>query len=40
MAFFRRGRVEFEVTLHQLSGVGVEGQPISLRTGSRISSYN
>ncbi|MGK8505987.1 phytoene desaturase family protein [Nocardia asiatica] len=30
---FRRGRFEFEVALHQLSGVGVEGQPISLREG-------
>ncbi|MFX0574600.1 phytoene desaturase family protein [Nocardia nepalensis] len=30
---FRRGRFEFEVALHQLSGVGVEGQPYSLREG-------
>ncbi|WP_069166480.1 phytoene desaturase family protein [Nocardia altamirensis] len=30
---FRRGRFEFEVALHQLSGVGVEGQSISLREG-------
>ncbi|WP_245671131.1 phytoene desaturase family protein, partial [Nocardia amamiensis] len=30
---FRRGRFEFEVALHQLSGVGVQGQPISLREG-------
>lgn len=30
---FRRGRYEFEVALHQLSGVGVEGQPVSLREG-------
>ncbi|WP_062991293.1 phytoene desaturase family protein [Nocardia anaemiae] len=30
---FRRGRFEFEVALHQLSGVGVEGQPMSLREG-------
>ncbi|MVU77681.1 FAD-dependent oxidoreductase [Nocardia sp. ET3-3] len=30
---FRRGRFEFEVALHQLSGVGVTGQPISLREG-------
>ncbi|WP_100522920.1 phytoene desaturase family protein [Mycobacteroides abscessus] len=30
---FRRGRFEFEVALHQLSGVGAEGQPISLREG-------
>lgn len=30
---FRRGRFEFEVALHQLSGVGVDGQPISLREG-------
>ncbi|WP_306369309.1 NAD(P)/FAD-dependent oxidoreductase [Nocardiopsis sp. CC223A] len=28
---FRRGRFEFEVALHQLSGVGVEGQAFSLR---------
>ncbi|MGW6697429.1 phytoene desaturase family protein [Nocardia sp. NPDC055049] len=28
---FRRGRFEFEVALHQLSGVGVEGQPMTLR---------
>lgn len=30
---FRRGRFEFEVALHQLSGVGTEGQPMSLREG-------
>ncbi|WP_181723045.1 MULTISPECIES: phytoene desaturase family protein [Nocardia] len=30
---FRRGRFEFEVALHQLSGVGVEGQALSLREG-------
>ncbi|MEV6336315.1 NAD(P)/FAD-dependent oxidoreductase [Nocardia vinacea] len=30
---FRRGRFEFEVALHQLSGVGAEGQPMSLREG-------
>ncbi|KAF0845320.1 phytoene desaturase family protein [Nocardia caishijiensis] len=30
---FRRGRFEFEVALHQLSGVGVDGQPMSLREG-------
>jgi phytoene dehydrogenase-like protein len=30
---FRRGRFEFEVALHQLSGVGEEGQPMSLREG-------
>ncbi|WP_067546335.1 phytoene desaturase family protein [Nocardia crassostreae] len=30
---FRRGRFEFEVALHQLSGVGVEDQPMSLRDG-------
>lgn len=30
---FRRGRFEFEVALHQLSGVGHEGQPFSLRDG-------
>ncbi|MFQ6326882.1 phytoene desaturase family protein [Nocardia sp. CWNU-33] len=30
---FRRGRFEFEVALHQLSGVGVDGQPASLREG-------
>jgi prolycopene isomerase len=30
---FRRGRFEFEVALHQLSGVGVAGQPRSLRAG-------
>ncbi|MET9031066.1 NAD(P)/FAD-dependent oxidoreductase [Nocardia sp. NPDC004168] len=30
---FRRGRFEFEVALHQLSGVGVQGQPASLREG-------
>jgi prolycopene isomerase len=28
---FRRGRFEFEVALHQLSGVGVEGQPGGVR---------
>ncbi|MCD0449270.1 NAD(P)/FAD-dependent oxidoreductase [Actinocorallia sp. API 0066] len=28
---FRRGRYEFEVALHQLSGVGEEGQPFGLR---------
>ncbi|MFL4953153.1 phytoene desaturase family protein [Streptomyces sp. MMS24-I31] len=28
---FRRGRYEFEVALHQLSGVGSEGQEFSLR---------
>ncbi|GLZ30074.1 hypothetical protein Lesp02_22640 [Lentzea sp. NBRC 105346] len=28
---FRRGRYEFEVALHQLSGIGHEGQPFSLR---------
>ncbi|MUN36827.1 phytoene desaturase family protein [Actinomadura litoris] len=28
---FRRGRFEFEVALHQLSGVGEEGQAFSLR---------
>ncbi|WP_113704335.1 phytoene desaturase family protein [Nonomuraea lactucae] len=28
---FRRGRYEFEVALHQLSGVGLEGQAFSLR---------
>jgi prolycopene isomerase len=28
---FRRGRYEFEVALHQLSGVGLEGQSFSLR---------
>lgn len=28
---FRRGRFEFEVALHQLSGIGREGQPFSLR---------
>ncbi|WP_432143456.1 phytoene desaturase family protein [Streptomyces sp. bgisy084] len=28
---FRRGRYEMEVALHQLSGVGVEGQEFSLR---------
>jgi prolycopene isomerase len=28
---FRRGRFEFEVALHQLSGIGHEGQPFSLR---------
>ncbi|REK91810.1 NAD(P)/FAD-dependent oxidoreductase [Streptomyces inhibens] len=28
---FRRGRFEFEVALHQLSGLGVEGQAFSLR---------
>lgn len=28
---FRRGRFEFEVALHQLSGVGDEGQPMTLR---------
>lgn len=30
---FRRGRFEFEVALHQLSGVGAEGQPMTLREG-------
>ncbi|MGV9541589.1 phytoene desaturase family protein [Nocardia beijingensis] len=30
---FRRGRFEFEVALHQLSGVGADGQPMSLREG-------
>lgn len=30
---FRRGRFEFEVALHQLSGVGTEGQPMTLREG-------
>ncbi|MET9031242.1 FAD-dependent oxidoreductase, partial [Nocardia sp. NPDC004168] len=30
---FRRGRFEFEVALHQLSGVGIDGQPMSLREG-------
>lgn len=30
---FRRGRFEFEVALHQLSGVGYEDQPFSLRAG-------
>ncbi|MFD0360490.1 phytoene desaturase family protein [Nocardia sp. GCM10030253] len=30
---FRRGRFEFEVALHQLSGVGVDGQRMSLRKG-------
>jgi phytoene dehydrogenase-like protein len=30
---FRRGRFEFEVALHQLSGVGQDGQPFSLRDG-------
>ncbi|MEV6059931.1 NAD(P)/FAD-dependent oxidoreductase [Nocardia asteroides] len=30
---FRRGRFEFEVALHQLSGVGVQGQQFSLREG-------
>lgn len=29
---FRRGRFEFEVALHQLSGIGGEGQAHSLRT--------
>ncbi|MEK2495355.1 NAD(P)/FAD-dependent oxidoreductase [Kitasatospora purpeofusca] len=28
---YRRGRFEFEVALHQLSGVGAEGQPFTLR---------
>ncbi|MFG2901767.1 phytoene desaturase family protein [Streptomyces zaomyceticus] len=28
---FRRGRFEFEVALHQLSGIGAEGQAFSLR---------
>lgn len=28
---FRRGRFEFEVALHQLSGIGEQGQPFSLR---------
>ncbi|MFE7778622.1 phytoene desaturase family protein [Streptomyces sp. NPDC057445] len=28
---FRRGRYEFEVALHQLSGIGAEGQAFSLR---------
>lgn len=28
---FRRGRFEFEVALHQLSGIGQQGQPFSLR---------
>ncbi|MEV5380896.1 FAD-dependent oxidoreductase [Streptomyces nondiastaticus] len=28
---FRRGRYEFEVALHQLSGVGLEGQGFTLR---------
>lgn len=28
---FRRGRFEFEVALHQLSGVGRQGQPFSMR---------
>ncbi|MFF4226629.1 FAD-dependent oxidoreductase [Streptomyces abikoensis] len=28
---FRRGRYEFEVALHQLSGVGFEGQDFTLR---------
>lgn len=30
---FRRGRFEFEVALHQLSGVGYEDQPFGLRSG-------
>ncbi|WP_053753162.1 phytoene desaturase family protein [Streptomyces sp. MMG1533] len=29
---FRRGRFEFETALHQLSGVGLEGQPYTLRS--------
>ena len=29
---FRRGRFEFEVALHQLSGVGYEDQPFGLRS--------
>ncbi|KFG01101.1 hypothetical protein IQ62_09335 [Streptomyces scabiei] len=28
---FRRGRFEFETALHQLSGVGLEVQPYTLR---------
>lgn len=30
---FRRGRFEFEVALHQLSGVGYQDQPFGLRSG-------